>query len=196
MFPRQQISLLSPLQHRPIPIGGHTNVHPRRGSHPPTPPQQHPTHIEGTLQRTLDAGCPAAGARRSSPAPAHHRTAPVPPHICATQVCPRPALHRWGTLHRSTAQAGRTETRQPRILACKRALHCAMYTVKRPDNLGAVRTITRHGELDKEFSQSPDTAEPQSRQRPAKAKTRASRAPGQPRPRPQSDPSQSQGQSP
>lgn len=163
------------------PHRGHTNVYPQRGSHPPTPPQQHPTHVESTLQRTLDAGCSAAGARRSSPAPAHHRTAPVhrtsAPHWSDAHPAPHnPAPH----ILRRTDRAHCTD--QPYISACKRALHCAMYTVKRPDNLGAVRTITRHGELDKESSQSPDTAEP-SRGKGQPGQSSASQAPGQPRPR-------------
>ncbi len=156
MHPRQQISLLPPPQHRPIPIGGTQSALSAEitsTNTTQTAPNPHRRHTPAHPRRRLS--CRRGKTIISRPG--------APLHSTESTAHPRHT----GLPHtlRRTDRAHCTD--QPYISACKRALHCAMCTVKRPETLGAVRATTRHGELDKEFSQSPTTAEPQSRQRPA-----------------------------
>ena len=136
-----------------------------------TAPNPHRRHTPAHPRRRLS--CRRGKTIISRPGAPPHSTGP--PHICATPVCPTPYA----------TQVGHTALINRASAYAKRAPHCAMCTVKRPETLDAVRTTTRHGELDKEFSQSPTTAEPQSRQRPAWPKLgQPSRPLAQPEPDP------------
>lgn len=159
------------------PHRGRKIAHPRERNHPnsaanttPTQAISHRRHTTVHPRRRL-----ACRWRRD-----HLPLCGTPPRRTghAVSVCHAAQVWYATTPYRPDAQVGAHCTDQPHINACKRAPHCAMYTVRRPDNLGAVRTTTRQRELDKEFSQSPNTAEPtaEAKTGPAKAKTRASRA--------------------